>query len=80
LGKKLRYIDESLKAASIDLVETGGGAASNNVISPQIHGEFCLPYDQKMHDAIHNVGHKIVYHTCGGMMKILDLILQNHFL
>jgi hypothetical protein len=43
LGKKLRYIDESLKAASIDLVETGGGA-SNNVISPQIHEEFCLPF------------------------------------
>ena len=61
LGKKLRYIDESLKAASIDLVETGGEAASNNIISLQIHEEFCLPYDQKMYDAIHNVGHKISY-------------------
>jgi len=23
------------------------------------------------------VGHKVVYHTCGGMMAILDLIVQN---
>jgi len=44
LGKKLRYIDESLKAASIDLVETGGEAAFNNIISLQIHEEFCLPF------------------------------------
>lgn len=44
LEKKLRYIDESLKAASIDLVETGGEAASNNIISLQIHEEFCLPF------------------------------------
>lgn len=77
LDKKLEYIYENLKGIKIDLIETGGGAASSTVISPAIHREFCLPYDRKLHDAIHSMGHKVVYHTCGGMMGILDLILEN---
>ena len=75
--KKLRYIDESLQGAEYDLIEMGGGAASSTVISPKIFKTFCLPYDRILHDALHNVGQKVVYHTCGGMMAILDLIVQN---
>lgn len=76
--KKLQYVEESLKGLTIDLVETGGGAASSTVISPAIFREFCLPYDREIHDALHAIGHKVVYHTCGGMMGILDLIVQNN--
>jgi uroporphyrinogen-III decarboxylase len=74
---KLQYIDESLAGAAFDLIETGGGAGSSTVISPSIFKEFCLPYDRQLHDALHAVGHKVVYHTCGGMMAILDLIVEN---
>ncbi|MDO8686330.1 MAG: uroporphyrinogen decarboxylase family protein, partial [Clostridiales bacterium] len=74
LEQKLQFIEESLKGARVDLIETGGGAASSNVISPSLYKEFCLPYDRKMHNALHNIGFKAVYHTCGGMIKILDLI------
>lgn len=77
LEKKLRFIDESLRGAKFDLVETGGGAASDTVISPKLHREFCLPYDRQMHDALHDVGLIATYHTCGGMMNILDLIVEN---
>lgn len=77
LDQKLVFIEESLKGTKFDLIETGGGASSNNVISPKIHEEYCLPYDKKMHDALRSIGHKTVYHTCGGMTKILDLILKN---
>ncbi len=77
LEKKLDYIDKNLKNLPFDLIETGGGAASNTVISPTIHEEFCLPYDKKMHDAIKSLGFKTVYHTCGGMSKITDLIIKN---
>ncbi len=76
--KKLQYIEESLAGAQFDLIETGGGAASSTVISPKMFKEFCLPYDREIHDAIHAVGHKAVYHTCGGMMAILELIVENH--
>lgn len=75
--KKLRFIAESLDGARYDLIETGGGAASNTCISPALHREFCLPYDRELHEAIHAVGLPVVYHTCGGMMAILDCILEN---
>lgn len=42
-----------------------------------LHREFCLPDDRKMHDALRAAGHRSAYHTCGGMMRILDCILAN---
>lgn len=78
LEQKLKYIDDNMAHLPFDLIENGGGAASNTVISPDIHREFCLPYDQKIHDALHSLGYKVVYHTCGGMTRIADLITQNH--
>jgi len=77
LEKKLTFIEQSLKGAKFDLIETGGGASSDTVISPAMHAEFCRPYDRRMHRALHDAGHISTYHTCGGMMHILDLIVQN---
>jgi len=75
--KKLRFIAESLAGARFDLVETGGGAASSTVISPTMHREFCLPYDRELHDALHQAGHLVSYHTCGGMMPLAETIAEN---
>lgn len=77
LERKLRFVEESLDGATFDLIETGGGAGSDTVISPKLHREFCLPYDRQIHDALRSLGHRSTYHTCGGMMRILDLIVQN---
>jgi len=77
LEKKLMFIEESLKGAKFDLIETGGGAGSDTLISPDMHREFCLPYARRMHRALHDAGHMSAYHTCGGMMHILELIVQN---
>lgn len=74
---KLRFVEENLSGLPVDLIETGGGAGSNTVISPSMHQEFCLPYDQKLHAAIHQAGLPVVYHTCGGMTKLPKLIVQN---
>ena len=76
LEKKIRFI-ETMKGAKFDLVETGGGASSSTVISPSIHEEFCLPYDRKMHDALHDLDFRITYHTCGGTRGIEELIVAN---
>ena len=75
--KKIAYIERNLQGLPVDLVETGGGASSNTVISPAMHKEFCLPYDRRIHEALSSLGHKSVYHTCGGMMHILGSILDN---
>jgi uroporphyrinogen decarboxylase len=76
LVKKLQNI-ESLKGARFDVIETGGGAASSTLISPDLHKEFCLPYDKIMHDELHKLGFKITYHTCGGTFGIEEMIVAN---
>jgi uroporphyrinogen-III decarboxylase len=76
LEKKLSFI-ESMKGARFDLVETGGGAASSTLISPALHAAFCLPFDRRLHDALHGLGFKVVYHTCGGTRGIEDSIVAN---
>jgi uroporphyrinogen-III decarboxylase len=76
LEKILRVI-ELWKGTPADMVETGGGAGSNTVISPTMHREFCLPYDLKEHAALHDVGVKVVYHLCGGLMHLLEIVAEN---
>ena len=72
-SRKLAYI-ESLKGANYDLLELGGGDASTTGISPDIFDEFVAPYDSKLIEYAHKSGQKISYHTCGGMMPILEQI------
>jgi hypothetical protein len=75
--KRVVFVHEQMAGARFDLVEHGGGAASSNVISPSMFDEFCVPYDRRVIDALHEVGLKVVYHTCGAMMAILDRIPAN---
>ena len=45
------------------------------VISPDIFNEFVAPYDAALIEDAHKAGQRIVYHTCGGMMPILEDIV-----
>jgi hypothetical protein len=71
--RKLTYA-RSLRGAAFDVIELGGGAGSSTVISPGIFDEFVAPYDAEIIHAAHEAGQRIVYHTCGGMMPILERI------
>lgn len=71
--RKITYL-KSTKGAKFDLIEHGGGDASSTVISPQILEEFVIPHDEPTIKVAHEMGQKIVYHTCGGMMPFLELI------
>jgi uroporphyrinogen decarboxylase len=72
-GRKLDWISK-LRGARVDVFELGGGDASDTVISPTLFREFVQPYDRPIVDALHREGMKCVYHTCGGMMNILEEI------
>jgi hypothetical protein len=75
LDKKLRVIAAG-KRFELDLVEIGGGAGSNTVISPRMFREFCLPYDRQQIQALHAGGTKVVYHLCGGLMHMLEMVAE----
>ena len=69
--RKLAYI-ETLPGACYDVLELGGGDASTTVISPRLFRQFVAPYDSLLVEKAHQAGQRIVYHTCGGMMPILE--------
>ena len=69
--KKLQYAD-SLEGCPYDILELGGGSASTTVISPRIFEEFVAPWDEPVIRRLHERGQRVVYHTCGGMMPILE--------
>ncbi len=71
--RKKVYVD-SLKGARYDIIELGGGDASTTVISPDIFDDFVAPYDGPLIETAHHAGQRISYHTCGGMMPILENI------
>ena len=71
--RKLSYV-RSMQGARYDVVELGGGDASSTVISPALFDEFVAPYDAPIIEAAHQAGQRIAYHTCGGMMPILENI------
>jgi uroporphyrinogen decarboxylase len=75
LAKKLRGIELAGRFEQ-DLVEIGGGAGSNTVISPDMFRRFCLPFDRRQVSAIHAGGAKVVYHLCGGLMHMLDMVVE----
>ena len=77
LTRKALETSESMTGAPYDVILTGGGAASSTVISPRLHREYCLPYDRRIHAALHSLGLPVSYHTCGGMMPILEIIAAN---
>lgn len=69
--RKVRFVD-SLRGADYDVIETGGGDASSTVISPAIFDEFVAPYDAEVIAHARAAGQRVVYHTCGGMMPLLE--------
>ena len=73
MERKKTFI-RSLANTHYDIIELGGGDASTTVISPRIFEEFVAPYDKELTTLAHENNQRVVYHTCGGMMPILEKI------
>jgi uroporphyrinogen decarboxylase len=74
LHRRKQVFIRSVAGARYDLLELGGGDASTTVISPRLFDQFVAPYDCELIALAHEAGQRIVYHTCGGMMPILERI------
>jgi len=74
LFERKKTFIESTQGANYDILEHGGGDASSTIISPQIFDNYIAPYDSELINIAHQMGQRIVYHTCGGMMPILENI------
>jgi uroporphyrinogen decarboxylase len=74
LRDRKRAFLASTAGAPFDLIELGGGDASSTVISPKIFDRFVAPFDAPLVTAAHAAGQCVVYHTCGGMMPLLERI------
>lgn len=75
--QKTLRVTEMEAGLPADMIEVGGGAGSNTVISPAFYREFGLPYDQRQNAFFHQLGLKIVNHFCGGLMQMLDLVVES---
>ncbi|HPS56052.1 MAG TPA: uroporphyrinogen decarboxylase family protein [Sedimentisphaerales bacterium] len=69
--RKIAFM-KTTKGAKYDIWELGGGDASTSVISPNMFNEYVAPYDSEIIATAHQAGQRVVYHTCGGMMPILE--------
>jgi len=74
LHRRKKIFIQSMPGAKFDILELGGGSASSTVISPKIFQTFVAPYDSELIALAHEAGQRIVYHTCGGMMPILEMV------
>ena len=74
LHRRKRVFVRSLEGANYDVLELGGGDGSSTVISPGIFDTFVAPYDSELIALAHGAGQRIAYHTCGGMMPILEML------
>ncbi len=68
LEMELRFAKAQIEAG-IDIMGIGDAAAS--LVGPRIYEEFVLPYEQKMVDALHEMGTKVRLHICGNTGRIL---------
>jgi len=55
--------------AGADMIGAGDAAAS--LISPTMYGEFALPYEQQVCQAIHQAGSLVKLHVCGNTTHLL---------
>ena len=74
LQKRKKTFVRSLAGARYDILELGGGSASSTVISPAIFDQFIAPYDSELIELAHQAGQRIVYHICGGIMPLLEML------
>jgi len=61
--------------AGADII--GLGDAVGSLINPQMYRRFALPYEQRIFEAVHDMGALARLHICGNTSKIVDAIVES---
>lgn len=76
-----QYMTCALEATKgkIDIVITADDLGGQNglLLSPAAISEFILPYHKEVNDIIHSYGVKVMYHSCGSVIKAVDLLIAS---
>ena len=70
-------IDFSIYQLQTGAPMIGAGDAAASLVSPQMYREFALPYEQRVCDAIHNVGGLVKLHICGNTSDLLEDMIKS---
>ena len=65
------FSEEQINAGA-DFIGIGDAVAS--LVGPSVYKDFVLPYEQRIINAIHDIGAKAKLHICGNISSILDLL------
>jgi uroporphyrinogen-III decarboxylase len=66
--KRLRKVME----AGPDVIEMAGNLATS-AVGPKFYRDYVLEYEQRLIDAIHDMGALVIFHNCGDAAKIMHL-------
>ncbi len=73
------YVEDYTRAAEVTagridlyLLISDLGAQTAPLISPAMFGEFVAPYVKRMVDAVHGLGGKVLFHSCGAMRAFIE--------
>ncbi|MBM3496718.1 MAG: uroporphyrinogen decarboxylase, partial [Armatimonadetes bacterium] len=58
--------------AGADIIGIGDAAAS--LVGPRIYGQFVLPYQKRMVEAVHGMGALVRLHICGNTRRVLAIM------
>lgn len=61
--------------AGADII--GLGDAVSSLISPQLYRQFALPHEQRIFEAVHDMGALARLHICGNTSKILNSMVES---
>ncbi len=70
----IKYCSEQIKHGAV-CTSIGDSTAGPDVVSPETYGEFALPYEKIIVDAVHEIGGLFSLHICGNATKITDKMI-----
>ena len=81
----LDYVSEFLigyarlmRESGIEFFSIADPTATGEILGPKLFAEYAVPYLNKVSDAIHAAGGKVIIHICGEMKAVKPWIVQLH--